>query len=136
TSVPPLTMNSWKPYAETSVKSAEPTQTRRCVRSPACRSRSSRLAPTAPPSTAASESRSRTCGQVRDGTTARLSAWLREGNRHRPGLKLADPGDACGRKGEQIVERLPRERISLRRRLHLDQPAVAGHDDVHVRVRA
>ena len=55
TSEPPLTRNSWKPYAETSVKSAEPTQTTRCVRSPACRSRSSRSRPIAPPSTAATD---------------------------------------------------------------------------------
>ena len=35
---------------------------------------------------------------------------------------------------EQLVERRARERIALGGRLHLDQPAVAGHHDVHVGV--
>ena len=44
------------------MKSAEPTETTRCVRSPACRSRSSRSSPIAPPSAAATKSRRRTSG--------------------------------------------------------------------------
>src|SRR5947209_11850612 len=122
------------PYAETSVKSAEPTETTRCVRRPACRSRSSRSNPIAPPSTAATKRRRRTCGQASDGTPA--TATLRKCNRGRLRLPLADLADSGGRQLEQLVEQLAGERIALRRRLHLDQATVAGHDDVHVGVGA
>ena len=37
---------------------------------------------------------------------------------------------------QQLVERLPLERRPFRRALHLDEPAVAGLDDVHVDVGA
>src|SRR5436305_7955090 len=53
----PLARNSWKPYAETIVKSADPSDTSRCVRMPASRSRSSRSKPISPPSAQAKSSR-------------------------------------------------------------------------------
>src|SRR2546421_3383811 len=130
TSDPPCTRNSRKPYAETSVKSAEPTHTTRCVRNPACRSRSSRSMPIAPPRPAAMTSRKRTCGQARVGPTA-LRTWSIDGLL----LESCDLLDAPLGEPEQLVEPLPGERILLGRRLHLDEAAVAGHDDVHVRVR-
>src|SRR5205809_23405 len=40
--------------------------------------------------------------------------------------------DAVVREVEQRVERVAAERQRLRRPLHLDEPAVAGLDDVHV----
>ena len=40
--------------------------------------------------------------------------------------------DAAGRQREQLVEVRARERRALGGRLHLDQPAVAGHHDVRV----
>src|SRR5579884_4259069 len=118
-----------KPYAETRVKSAAPTHTTRCVRSPAWRSRSSRSNPIAPPSTAATTSRSSTCGQLSCGTRA-----LRKVACKGIGLFLSDQPDPSLRQRQQLVQALPRERILLGRRLHLDQPAVAGHHDVHVGV--
>src|SRR3954466_9753848 len=128
TSTPPLVTNSLNPYAETSVKSAEPTETTRCVRNPACRSRSSRSRPTAPPRRAATRSRRRTCGHSSVGTA------LRKCNGDGFRLDLADPGDALLREVDELVEGGARERILLGGRLHLDQPPVAGHDDVHVGV--
>src|ERR671930_1025206 len=133
TSEPPLTRNSWNPYADTSVKSAEPTQTTRWVRRPAWRSRSSRSMPIAPPSAAATERRSSTCGHSSDGMAARR---LWKGNGHRLGLHLGDAEDPGLREREQVVERLARERVLLRRRLHLDETPVARHDHVHVGVGA
>src|SRR5690348_5564421 len=114
--------NSAKPYAETRVNSAEPTQTTACVRRPAARSRSSRSAPIAPPRTAAMPSRRRMCGQLREIAADSI------------GLLLADQAAAARSEIEQLAERVPREGIFFRRRLHLDEPAVAGHDDVHVGV--
>src|SRR6476469_9127403 len=111
-------------YALTSVNSAEPTQTTRCVRSPACRSRSSRSRPIEPPSAAATVSRRRMCGQ--------LGALEIAANSIR--LLLADQPAAALREVEQLTEQLARERILLRRRLHLDQPPIARHDHVHVGV--
>src|SRR5690242_6905454 len=111
-------------YALTRVKSAEPTQTTRCVRRPAWRSRSSRSRPIAPPSPAATVSRSRMCGHDGALEIAADSIFL----------LLADQPAAALREVEQLAEELARERILLRRRLHLDQPPVAGHDDVHVGV--
>src|SRR5436189_288322 len=101
---PPAAMKSRKPYAETRVKSAEPTQTTRWVRRPAPRSRSSRSMPIAPPSAAATNSRSTTCGQLSVGTAA-APRKLRKCNRDRLGLELADLGDAGLREGEQLAER-------------------------------
>src|SRR5581483_11061955 len=115
--------------AETSVKSAEPTATTRWVRRPAPRSRSSRSSPIAPPSTAATASRRRTSGQPRLGM-----ATLRELTSDGLGLVGADLGDPGRGELEQLVERLARERVALGGGLHLDQPAVAGHYDVHVRI--
>src|SRR5438270_12685908 len=129
TTEPPLTRNSRKPYAETIVNSAEPTHTTRCVRSPAWRSRSSRSIPIAPPSAEATDNRSRTCGQVSVGISA---STLRECNGRRLALDLGDLCDAGGRELQQLVETLPRKRILLRRRLHLDQAPVPRHHDVHV----
>src|SRR5579862_2082795 len=97
------------------VKSAEPAETTRCVRRPACRSRNSRSAPIAAPSTAA---------RLRELTGDSLCLQLRD---------LLDPGRG---EAEQLVERLPREGIALRGRLHLDEAAVPRHDDVHVGVGA
>src|SRR5437763_6811609 len=123
----------WNPYAETSVKSAEPTETTRCVRSPAWRSRSSRSRPIAPPSAAATKMRSSTSGQPIVWTAAsRLGELTRDGLR----LKLRDLADARRRQLEQFVERLTRERVALGSRLHPDEPSVAGHHNVHVGVRA
>src|SRR5207253_9142233 len=120
----------WKPYAETIVKSADPTPTSRCVRRPASRSRSSRSIPTAPPSTAARNSRSRASSHGSDGIAALSKRSLEHGV-----LQIRDAHDArCGEL-EQLVEPFARERVALRRRLHLDQPRIAGHDDVHVRLR-
>src|SRR5438132_542425 len=125
----PLSRKPRKPYAETIVNSAEPTQTRMCVRSPASRSRSSRSKPIAPPSPAATASRARLSAHVRCGST--LSKRSLEGAE----LRLRDLVDPDGRELEQLVEQRARERIALRRRLHLDEPAVAGHHDVHVDLR-
>ncbi len=54
----------------------------------------------------------------------------------RGGLRLrrAERLDPAGGEVEQIVEQVARERLLLGRRLHLDEPAVPGHDDVHVRL--
>src|SRR5262245_51360082 len=126
------TPQSVNPYAETRVNSADPTHTRRWVRSPAWRSRHSRSSPIAPPSTAARKSRSSTSAQPIVGVVTRL--W--ELTCDRFGLKRPDLGDApCGQL-EQLVERLARERVAFGGRLHLDEAAVAGHDDVHVGVGA
>src|SRR5581483_5449373 len=122
-----------KPYTPTSVNSAAPTQTTRCVRRPACRSRSSRSRPIAPPRTAATKSRSRTPAQPMCAARARR---LGELMRDSLGLERGDLADPGGREPEQLVERLPREGVALGGRLHLDEPSVAGHDDVHVGVGA
>src|SRR5438445_28506 len=89
TSAPPLTRKSWKPYAETIVKSADPTPTSRCVRRPASRSRSSRSIPTAPPSTAARNSRSRASSHGNDGIAALSKRSLEHGV-----LQIRDAHDA------------------------------------------
>src|SRR3954469_15373594 len=117
-----------KPYAETSVNNADPTETTRCVRSPACRSRSSRSKPIAPPRSAATRSRRSTCGQAMVGTA------LRRCNCDGFRLDLADPRDALFREVDELVENRARERVLLGGRLYFDQAAVPGHDDVHVGV--
>src|SRR5579884_546570 len=124
---------SLKPNAETSVKSAAPTETTRWVRRPACRSRSSRSRPIAPPSAAATNSRRSTSGQPMVCTAA---SALRELTRDRLRLERSDLRDARSRQSEQLVERLAGERVALGGRLHLDEAPVAGHHDVHVRVGA
>src|SRR3954471_5146573 len=128
TSTPPLVTNSLNPYAETSVKSADPTQTTRCVRNPACRSRSSRSRPMAPPSAAATKRRSSPSAQpiVAAPTTA-----LRELTRDRLCLQRRDLADPGGRELEQLVERLARERVALGGRLKFEQAGGARHHERH-----
>src|SRR5687768_1952426 len=111
-------------YAETSVNSAAPTETSMCVRKPASRSRSSRSIPMTPPSAAAAASRTRISQVARSGTFGCDGAILLG----------ADPFDAPRGELEQLVELLPRERRPLRRRLHVDERAVARHDDVEIDV--
>src|SRR5712692_2173640 len=125
----PLSRKPRKPYAETIVNSAEPTQTRMCVRNPASRSRSSRSKPIAPPSPAATASRARLSAHVRCGST------LSKRRLQRAELRFGDLVDPDGRELEQLVEERAREWIALRRRLHLDEAVVAGHHDVHVDLR-
>src|SRR5919198_2782871 len=122
----PLVRNSRKPYAETIVNSAEPRHTSMCVRNPASRSRSSRSKPIAPPSAAARASRPRSSLQVSVGM-----ALSNCGLEHRA-LELGDLLDALPGEVEERVEQFTTERLALRRRLHLDEPPVACHDDVHV----
>src|SRR6187399_2486149 len=111
-------------YAETSVKTQAPSATRRCVRNPASWSRSSRSSPIPPPRTAASSSRSSASPVERSGTFGCDRVRLR-------GRDRLDPARG---EVEKLVEQIARERVALGRRLHLDEPAVAGHDDVHVRL--
>src|SRR3954452_12494651 len=148
TSAPPFVRNSLNPYADTSVKSAEPTETTRWVRSPACRSRSSRSKPIAPPRSAAIRSRRSTCGHSIVGTAPRVwlmtrlikaqslssatPSWKCNCDGFR--LDLADPRDALFREVDELVENRARERVLLGGRLYFDQAAVPGHDDVHVGV--
>src|SRR5439155_15165801 len=121
----PCVRRSWKPYAPAIVNSAEPSETSRWVRKPASRSRSSRSIPTAPPSAAASASRNRASSQESDGRLAASSI-------ERLPLRLADLGDPRSGQVEQRVEPFAVERRPLGRRLHLDQPPLARHDDVEI----
>src|SRR3954470_10527415 len=128
TMLSPLARNSWNPYAETIVNNAEPSDTSRCVRMPASRSRISRSKPIAAPSTHAIVSRSSASHPSSDGMLLtrcidRLLLECRE---------LVDP---AGGEVEQLVEPLARERNLLRGRLHLDEAPVARHDHVDVDVR-
>src|SRR5436190_7664756 len=121
----PEVRNSWNPYADTIVNSAEPTDTSMCVRNHASRSRISRSTPIAPPSTAASTSRRSASVQSSVGMLCAKSSnglFLR-------GAELLDPS---GSELEQLVELLACERRPLRRRLHLDQLGGIRHHDVHV----
>src|SRR6476620_9544174 len=128
TMLPPPTRNSWKPYAETSVKRQEPTETSRCVRKPASRSRSSRSRPTAPPRPAATTTRSSSCSQVSDGISSRSIERRLLGRANR-----RDPRSA---EIQQLVELLAVDRGPLGGRLQLDQPPLAGHEAVQVDLRA
>src|SRR5689334_4567142 len=121
----PWFRNSRKPYAETSVKSAEPSATSMCVRRPAAFSSSSRSRPITPPRSAATASRRSASSQPTDGRSVKRS--LGDG-----ALRLADLLDPGPRELEELVELRTRERVPLGRRLHLDEAAVAGHDDVQV----
>src|SRR6478609_3175187 len=125
TMFPPLVRNSWNPYADTIVNSAEPSETSRCVRIPASRSRSSRSNPITAPSPQANRSRRNASHPSSEGTL--LARYV-------DGLLLVDLKvfDSRRREVEQLVEALPVERHPLGCRLHLDEPAVAGHHDVHV----
>src|SRR2546421_10395281 len=126
TTLAPVFRKASKPYAPTIVKRAEPGATRRWLRTPASRSRSSRSTPISPPSTAASASRRSDSSQFREGSVldASCSNGLFLG-----GCQLFD-----SHRGEleQLVETRSRERRSLGGRLHLDESGVAGHDDGHV----
>src|SRR5438105_7955206 len=112
TTLCPEARNAWKPYAEVIVKSAEPSETRRCVRSPASRSRSSRSRPIAAPRAAASASRSRTSHQS---SVGRLCT-------ERVLLGLADQGDAGLRDVENHVEGAAWYGDAYGRSLHLAEP--------------
>src|SRR3954453_6504489 len=127
TMLPPPARNSWKPYADTIVKSAEPSETSRCVRIPASRSRSSRSNPTAPPSPAAIARRNSDSQPLSDGTllTRSCNCLLLEA------LQVVEPRDG---EVEQLVEARTVERHLLRRRLDLDEASVVRHHDVHVDV--
>src|SRR5438552_4996994 len=128
TTLAPEARNSRNPYAETIVNSADPTETSRCVRRPASRSRSSRSRPSTPPSAAASATRRRIS---HDESVGRLEASSIECF-FLDGYELVDPGLG---EPEQLVETRARERCPLGGRLHLDQLAGAGSDDVHVHLR-
>src|SRR5215210_6406877 len=121
----PDSRKSWNPYAPTIVNNADPSATSRCVRRPASRSRSSRSTPIRPPSTAASASRRSDSSQL---SVGRLDASCSNGFLLCCG-ELLDP--TCSEL-EQLVQPCTAERSALRRRLHLDERAFAGHDDVHV----
>src|SRR6476646_1140978 len=110
------------------VKRADPSDTSRCVRIPASRSRSSRSKPTAPPSAPATERRSSASQPLSAGIslTRSCNGLLLEA------LQVLDPG--CGQV-EQLVEPGAVERHLLRRRLHFDETSVVRHDDVDVDVR-
>src|SRR6266567_2021019 len=104
---------------------AATTQSDPAVVSPRTDSPSRMIAP-APP--AATPSRSRTCQPESVGMLlARCS------NRHV--LEAPELLDAARCEVEQLVESRAVERDLLRRRLHLDEPAVPGHDDVQVDIR-
>src|SRR5712692_9314982 len=122
TTLPPPVRNSWNPYAETIVKSADPSETRRCVRIPASRSRSSRSKPTVAPRPAAAASRTVASQPASRGIslTRSCNGILLEA------LQILDTGRS---QVEQLVEPLALERHLFRRRLHLDEASVAGHDD-------
>src|SRR5439155_11947704 len=114
TTFPPFVRNSWKPYAETIVNSAEPSETSRCVRIPASRSRTSRSAPIAAPSKAAIASRSTASQPESAGTLATR-------NIDRVLLLHSQLLDPTGREVEQVVEPRAVERHLLGRRLPLDE---------------
>src|SRR6476646_1656135 len=116
-------LKSVQAYAETIVNSAEPTPTSMWVRNPASRSLSSRSAPIAPPRMPATTRRARTSSQLSSGSTDRL---------HGLPLSETDFPDPARGQVEQVVQLVAGERSPLRRRLHLDQPAVTGQDHVHV----
>ena len=105
-----------------------PTQTSMCVRSPASCSRSSRSSPIAPASAAATSRRSDALPERR--------AQAPRGDLRGLALRHGQLVDPAGGEVEQRVEQLARERVALGRRLHLDEPAVARHHDVHVGFRA
>src|SRR3954452_22182945 len=124
----PLTRKLSNPYADTTVKSAEPSETSMCVRKPASWSRISRSIPIAPPRPAASASRPAVsqcerCGMLLARSTDRLFLIP---------LQVLDAG---GGEIQQLIEAFALERNLLGSGLHLDEAAVTRHDDVHVDVR-
>src|SRR2546423_5627324 len=126
TTLCPEARNAWKPYGEGIVKRADPSETRGGARTPAPGRGSPRRRPTAARGAAGGASRSRTSHQSSVGTLCTERALL----------GVADPRDAGLREVEHLVERGPRERRPLRRRLHLDEVTFAGDDDVHVHLGA
>src|SRR3954471_238902 len=126
TMLPPPARNSWNPYADTIVKRAEPSDTSRCVRMPASRSRISRSKPIAAPRPHANASRTRAFQPESDGTVLRTRCI--DGLLLRA-AELVDPGRG---EVEQLVEPGTGERHALGRRLHLHEPPVARHHHVHV----
>src|SRR3954452_17889240 len=64
------------------------------------------------------------------------SASARRAGRERGLLRLAQLLDPGGREREQVVEGGARKRRALGGGLHLDETAVAGHDDVGVDLRS
>src|SRR4051794_10997164 len=97
-----------------------------CVRKPASRSLNSRSRPTAPPSAAARARRRSASSHESDGTLVAansIESLL---------LGLADSLDPRRAEVEQLVEPGPVEGGALRGRLHLDEAARAGHDQVQV----
>src|SRR6478609_4828431 len=127
TMLPPPARNSWKPYAETIVKSAAPRETSRWVRIPASRSRISRSNPTAPPSTHAS-TRRRSASQP-----ASVGTLLSRGC-NRVLLEALQVLDAACGEVEQLVQAFAIEWNLLRGGLHFHESAVVRHDHVHVDV--
>ena len=105
------------------MNSAEPSETSRCVRRPASRSRSSRSRPIAPPSAAAT-SEPDDARQSSVGTRAQRTA--------RPPAPRAISLDPPAARSSSSSSSSRVNGAPLRGRLHLDEPAVAGHDDVHV----
>src|SRR3954451_20981539 len=128
TTLAPLVRNEWNAYAETIVNNADPSETSRCVRIPASRSRSSRSIPIAPPSPAATARRSTMCASFSDGMA------LAARNRNRVFLVALQVLDAGRGEIEQVVEPRAIERHLLGGRLHLDEAPVVRHDDVDVDV--
>src|SRR5262249_48167647 len=129
TTLPPLERTWWTPYGETIVNRAEPSETSRCVRMPASRSRTSRSTPIAAPRPAAT-TRRRSASQPPSAGT--LLARSIDGLP----LQCRQLVDPVGRALEEIVEALPVDGHALRRRLHLHEAAVARHHDVEVDLRA
>src|SRR5579884_304079 len=129
TTLPPSARNAWKPYAEMIVKSEAPRETSRWVRTPASRSRISRSRPIAPPRPHARASRSRASHPPSAGmlVTTCVDGLL---------LERGEVLDPARREVEQLVQASPVERHALGRGLHLDEPAVARHDDVDVHLGA
>src|SRR6478752_5726943 len=110
------------------VKSAEPSDTSRCVRIPASRSRSSRSKPTAPPSAPAIERRNSASQPLSAGIslTRSCNGLL---------LETLQVFDADRGQVEQLVEPRPVERDLLGGRLDFDEPPVVRHHDIDVDVR-
>src|SRR5947209_15143966 len=127
TTLVPLIRKPSKPYAETTVKMAEPSETRRCVRKPASWSRISRSRPSAPPMPAAIASRAKSsqCESVGTLATRSIDRLL---------LIALQVFDRAGRQAETLLPPLALERHLLGGRLHLDEATVTRHDDVHVHV--
>src|SRR5436305_8097909 len=124
TTLPPLTRNSWNPYADTIVNSADPSETRRCVRIPASRSRISRSNPIAAPRPHANVSR-RSASQPSSAgmlLTRCVDRLLLERG------ELFDPGRG---QVEQLVEAGAVERDALRGRVHPHAPGGSGHHEAH-----